>query len=183
MHHENHVKSIVQQQLARQGVTRWGIVDTYNPGTGEAKVKLQPDDVLTGWLPVAFTATGAASGMIPPSPGDQVVVHADCSDMENGIVAMSAHGGATQPPISPVTGKPPQPGEIWFALGPLYFHMTGGNIFMGGGDIFLNGSIIASGNGFFGAGGPDAVDVLSHTHLYTPGSGDPTQTAVPTAGS
>ena len=183
MHLTNHIKSIVQSMLARQGQPRWGIVTSVNPAIPVAKVMLQPDGVETGWLPIKCIAAGPVHVIALPSPGDQVQVHADCGDAEHGVIAMAAHGGSVAPPSSPVTNKPPQCGEFGIFIGPLYMHMANGNIYMGGGNLVLNGAMTATGNVTAGFGTGDQVDVLGHTHGYLPGSGGMTQTNAPTPGT
>ena len=49
--------------------------------------------------------------------------------------------------------------------------------------LSVTGTISATGNITAGHGTGDAVDMQGHTHLYSPGSGTPTQTASPTAGT
>jgi len=49
--------------------------------------------------------------------------------------------------------------------------------------LAVTGVITATGEITAGLGGSDQIDMFNHTHLYTPGSGTPTQTARPTAGT
>ena len=52
------------------GQVRCGTVQSVDPSTYCAKVTLQPEGVLTGWLPIAATWVGAGWGLVaPPSPG------------------------------------------------------------------------------------------------------------------
>ncbi len=183
MHLTNHIRQIVTGMLARQGVSRWGIVETVNPSGPTATVKLMPDGVITGALPIKCLSAGAVQVIALPSPGDQVQVHADNGDAEHGVIAMAAHGGPLTAAISPVTGKPAQSGEFGIFIGPLYMHLANGKIYMGGGDLVLNGNMTATGNVTAGMGGGDQVDLLNHTHDYMPGSGSPTPTSAPIAGT
>jgi phage gp45-like len=49
--------------------------------------------------------------------------------------------------------------------------------------LAITGSITATGDITGGFGGGDAVDMQHHTHTYTPGSGTPTATSEPVAGT
>jgi phage baseplate assembly protein gpV len=183
MHGDNHTKAIVQAMLARQGMTRWGTVSSVNPADMTVKVMFQPENEESGWLPFAFTAAGSVNIIALPSIGDQVLIHPDTGDAEHGIVSAACHSTQQAPPTSPITGNPPQSGEVYINCGSVYFHITGGKIYMGGGDLVVAGSITATGNITAGRGGSDAVDLLNHTHQYIPGSGTATQTNAPTAGT
>ena len=57
-------------QDGQSGQARCGIVQSFDPATYCAKVTLQPENVLTGWLPIATAWVGAGWGLAaPPSPG------------------------------------------------------------------------------------------------------------------
>ena len=86
---------------------RFGTVTSVNPATATARVTLQPEGVLSGWLPVLSPWIGAGWGLYcPPSPGDQVLVVAQEGDAEHGIIVGRAYSSAQPPPATPV-------GEIW----------------------------------------------------------------------
>jgi phage baseplate assembly protein V len=85
----------LQAQLAQAGraEARVGVVTSYDPGAGSARVRLQPEDPdnpdrsLTGWLPVASPWVGNAWGLdAPVSPGDQVEVKFFGGEIENGYI-------------------------------------------------------------------------------------------------
>ncbi|MDB6104034.1 MAG: phage baseplate assembly protein [Gammaproteobacteria bacterium] len=66
---------------------RSGTVTSYNPNKYAAKVTLQPDSLMTGWLPVASLWVGNGWGLFtPPSPGDQVNVEFVDGDVGAGTV-------------------------------------------------------------------------------------------------
>jgi Type VI secretion system/phage-baseplate injector OB domain len=89
------------------GQPRFGIVTSVNPSTATAKVTLQPEGVLTGWLPVLSPWVGAGWGMYcPPSPGDQVLVVAQEGEAEHGLIIGRAFSNMHVPPDAPV-------GEFW----------------------------------------------------------------------
>ena len=49
------------------GQPRFGTVSSVNPSAATARVMLQPEGVLTGWLPVLSPSVGAALMAIRPS--------------------------------------------------------------------------------------------------------------------
>jgi phage baseplate assembly protein gpV len=89
------------------GQPRFGIVTSVDPDRAAARVALQPEGVITGWLPVLSAWVGAGWGMAcPPSPGDQVFVLAQEGHSESGVIvgrAWSDQARAVAPPV----------GECW----------------------------------------------------------------------
>lgn len=98
---------------AATGRPRFGVVTSVDPARGTARVCLQPEGVLTGWLPVLAPAVGAGWGMwCPPSPGDQVLVLPQEGDAEHGVVAGRAWSEAARPPLD-ASGAAAPAGELW----------------------------------------------------------------------
>src|SRR5882672_10845701 len=86
---------------------RFAIVTSVNPTNATAKVTLQPEGVLSGWLPVLAPWVGGGWGLYcPPSPGDQVLILAQEGDAEHGIIIGRAFSDTLAPPATPV-------GELW----------------------------------------------------------------------
>ncbi len=103
----NALKQHGEAMLSALGQPRFGIVASYDPNTGAAKVRLQPEDILTGWLPVLSQWVGAGWGMHAPlTGGEQVLVVMQEGDGEHGIVVGRAWSDAMRPPAAP-------PGELW----------------------------------------------------------------------
>jgi hypothetical protein len=130
------------------GQVRCGTVQSVDPATYCAKVTLQPEGVLSGWLPIAANWVGAGWGMVaPPSPGQQVVVVAQEGQAEHGIVLGGLFSLSAQPPPAPS-------GELWLV------HQTGSFLKLHNdgsiegkatvwnltGTIQLTGSLVASGD-------------------------------------
>jgi phage baseplate assembly protein V len=89
------------------GQPRFGLVTSVDPASYTARVSLQPEGVLTGWLPVLSAWVGAGWGMAcPPSPGDQVLVLAQEGDAEHGVIIGRAFSDSVRPPMA-------APGELW----------------------------------------------------------------------
>ncbi|MBV8524315.1 MAG: phage baseplate assembly protein V [Acetobacteraceae bacterium] len=90
-----------------QGQPRFGIVTSVDPTSATARVTLQPEAVLTGWLPVLSPWTGPGWGVAcPPTPGDQVLVIPQEGDAEHGVIVGRAYSAAQLPPPAPS-------GELW----------------------------------------------------------------------
>jgi len=54
---------------------RWATVESVDPDSHLVKVKIQPEDVLTDWIPVMSQATGPTWGLVwLPKPSQQVLV-------------------------------------------------------------------------------------------------------------
>jgi phage baseplate assembly protein gpV len=94
----------VMAQLAR---TRVGIVSAYDENTYSAKVRIQPEDVETGWLPIATSWVGNGWGEYnPPSIYDVVEVRFQEGGKEAGMVGLRHFGDQFQP-------LPVPSGESW----------------------------------------------------------------------
>jgi len=90
-----------------QGQPRFAIVTSVDPLRYAARVRMQPEGVLTGWLPILTAWMGAGWGMVcPPRPGDQVLVLAQEGDAENGVIVGASFSDRARPPAA-------SPGELW----------------------------------------------------------------------
>ena len=84
------------------GRARFGLITSVDPKNATARVTLQPEGVLTGWLPVLSPFVGPNWGLVcPPSPGDQVLVIAQEGDAEHGIIIGRAFSETARPPEAP----------------------------------------------------------------------------------
>jgi phage baseplate assembly protein gpV len=103
----NALKSQAAAMDRAQGQPRFGVVASVDAARYAARVKLQPENVLTGWLPILSPWVGAGWGVVcPPSPGDQVLVLPQEGDAENGVIVGSSFSDAHRAPQAPL-------GEIW----------------------------------------------------------------------
>jgi len=132
--------------------------------------------VTSGWLPIKCLAARPVNIIALPSVGDQVQLHSDSGDGENLVVSMASYGGSKIPPISPVTGQPPQSGEVWISTATGWLHMTGGSTFIGD-NLFVTGNVT------WGYGTEGQTDAEEHLHSYKPGTGATTNTGAPVAGT
>ena len=117
------------------GQPRFATVASGDPARYAARVSLQPEGVLTGWLPILTPWVGAGWGLVcPPSPGDQVLVLPQEGDGEHGVIAGGSFSDQARPPQAP-------PGEIWLV------HQTGSFIKLtSDGTIQMNGDLHVNGN-------------------------------------
>ncbi len=103
----NALKAQGANQDQATGTPRFGLITSVDPGTATARVTLQPEAVLTGWLPLLTPWVGNGWGMIcPPSPGDQVLVIPQEGDAEHGLIIAATWSAQTTPPPAPS-------GEFW----------------------------------------------------------------------
>jgi hypothetical protein len=86
---------------------RLATVSSVDPATYTARVIIQPEGVLSGWLPIASPWIGAGWGLAcPPSAGDQVLVLCQEGESEHGIIVGRLWSTTATPPGAPV-------GELW----------------------------------------------------------------------
>lgn len=103
----NLVRREVSRMLNLQARDRIGIVDSYDPDRHSVKVRYQPENTLSGWLPVGSLMAGNGYGVFfAPTPGDQVEVGFQGGVHEAGIVRMRLFSTTDQPLSVPS-------GEMW----------------------------------------------------------------------
>ena len=103
----NALKAHSGAQDSAGGQPRFGVVTSVDAGAGTARVQLQPEGVLTGWLPVLSCWVGDGWGVsCPPSTGDQVLVLPQEGDAEHGVIAGRSWSRGAKAPATPV-------GELW----------------------------------------------------------------------
>ncbi len=167
--------------MNRASLPRMGVVTSYDPAHYAVKVRLQPTDQETGWLPVASIWTGNGWGLFcPPSPGDVVDVHFQEGGKEAGYVSQRFFSSVTKP-------LPVPSGECWqvHKSGSYFKMLNDGSIEMvavGGlrttaetwhhtGNLIVSGDITDRDNGL---GSLHALRTAYDTHRHydtQPGSG------------
>lgn len=97
----------------RTAHTMFGIVSAVDPVNHAVKVRIQPEDVETGWIP---DAGGVHAGDLriacPSSPGTHVVLQPVEGDGEHLVVTGCVFDTVVMAPVSPLTGAVAQPGEL-----------------------------------------------------------------------
>lgn len=103
----NAMRLQAQRAMADQADTCVGLITSYEPATFSVKVTLQPDGILTGWLPLCSPWIGNGWGMFAaPSIGDMVAVHFFGGDLEAGFVEGRLYNDIDRP-------LPVPSGEFW----------------------------------------------------------------------
>jgi hypothetical protein len=121
---------------AARGQPRFATVVSVDPARHAARVALQPEGVISGWLPVLSPWVGAGWGMaVPPQPGQQVLVLPQDGEGEHGVVVGAAWSDASASPGAPV-------GEIWLVhqSGSFVKLQNDGTVRVGG-DLYVSGDI------------------------------------------
>jgi hypothetical protein len=141
------------------GQPRFGLVTSVDASRYAARVALQPEGVITGWLPIASPWVGAGWGLVcPPAPGDQVLVVPQEGNAEHGVVIAGSFSDAARPP----QGAPP--GEFWLV------HKSGSFLKLANdGTVRINGDLHVAGDVYDRAGSLSRLrgHYDQHTH---PGS-------------
>jgi phage baseplate assembly protein V len=137
------------------GQPRFGTVASVDPARYAARVALQPEGVLTGWLPVLSCWTGAGWGIAcPPSPGDQVLVVPQEGNAEHGVIVGGSFSDVARPPPAP-------PGELWLV------HVSGAALkLVADGTVRVEGDLHVNGDVYDRAGALSRLRAHydAHTH-------------------
>jgi phage baseplate assembly protein gpV len=124
------------------GVARFGLVSSFDPSAYAARVMLQPENVLSGWLPVLSAWVGLGWGLAAPlAPGDQVLVVAQEGNAEHGVVIGGVWSAVDRPMATPV-------GELWIQhqTGSFVKLLNDGTIALQAGTVNVAGNLVVSGD-------------------------------------
>jgi len=124
------------------GVARFGLVSSFDPSAYAARVLIQPENVLSGWLPVLSTWVGAGWGLAAPlTPGAQVLVIAQEGDAEQGVVIGAVWSAVDTPLAAPA-------GELWLQhqSGSFLKLHNDGTIAMQAPQVKVTGNLVVSGD-------------------------------------
>lgn len=148
----NALKAHAGQMDMRLGQPRMGIVSSVQSELQLAKVRLQPGNLVTGWLPILSQWIGSGWGLVSsPSPGDQVLVIPQEGYYEHGIIVGYCRSEKTKAPNAPI-------GEFWVV------HKSGSSIRLSNdGKIYIKGDLHVDGDIYDRTGSLDALR-LSHRH-------------------
>lgn len=141
------------------GQPRFATVASVNANAAAARVQLQPEGVLTGWLPVLSPCVGAGWGIAcPPSPGDQVLVLAQEGDAEHGVIVGRAFSDTQRTPTAPS-------GEIWLV------HKSGSFLkLQNDGTVQVNGDLHVAGDVYDRKGSLDRLRQHYDVHIHGSGA-------------
>lgn len=128
----NQMKTAAAAVTGLQGQARWGVItSSRQTDTGyEVRVTYQPENIMTGWLPVLSPMVGSGWGLVsPPVQGMQAFVIPDSGYGEHGVVAGMAFSRQAMPPQP--GNNPVKPGQ--FAL----MHKNGSYLLFNDDDVVL----------------------------------------------
>ena len=150
----NAVARDTQAMIASVAQPRHALVESVDLSTHSVRLRLQPENTLTGWIPDASAfATGGGFGVVCPLAfGDQVIVLHAHGDADHPVVVGRLFSTVDMPPVSPATGKPVASGEFAAFTSGAWIHFTGGVIHAAAtsikfkGDLELDGKLTATGD-------------------------------------
>lgn len=168
----NQMRRAAQETMGARPSTRHGIVDGYDPDNYAVRVRLQPDDTLTDWIPLKAVAVGNGWGaFFAPNIGDAIEIDFQEADGEAGSAGWRFFNDSDRPLSVPA-------GEMWLVhQAGASFKLTGdgaatfdsgsgasikvqGSTITSAGTWNHDGSITATGEGTFNGG----HTVSQHTH-------------------
>jgi phage baseplate assembly protein gpV len=165
----NHMRVQAALMAANIATTRLGLVSSYDPGNFLVKVRIQPNDIETGWLPIMVLQAGVGWGMYAaPAIGDQAVLAFTQGDVECGICLGFLPNDEDRPPTVPA-------GEAWLVHRAGHFvKLTATGIESSGawthtGDINVTGTVTATTDVIGGS-----KHLATHTHGGVQGGGSHT---------
>jgi phage baseplate assembly protein gpV len=124
------------------GVARFGLVSSFDPVAYAARVMLQPENILSGWLPILSAWVGNGWGLAAPlTPGDQVLVVAQEADAEHGVIIGCVWSAVDKSPGA-------ASGELWLQhqSGSFLKLHNDGTIAMQAPTVNVTGNLVVSGN-------------------------------------
>ena len=143
------------------GQPRFATVTSFDSSSFTARVQLQPEGVITGWLPVLSPWTGAGWGMVCPLlAGDQVLVLPQEGDAGHGVIVGRAFSELAPPPVTPT-------GEVWLS------HPSGSRLCLrNDGTVYIAGDLHVGGEVYdvHGSLGHLRQHYNSHTHVGSLGA-------------
>lgn len=96
---ENLIFRAIERYFAGKYNARYGVVTSYDPKKHAAKVKIKPEDIETGWLPIHAHHVGDGWGvMVGLQIGDQVKITHMAGDFEVGAILGRVHSDEDKPP-------------------------------------------------------------------------------------
>lgn len=107
---ENHLNAArreAQRVVGNVAQPRFGIVSSYDPSAYAVKVRLQPENVETGWVPLTSLAVGNKFGIFaPPAIGDQIFLAFAEGSGGNPVALGGVYSGEDRPVVDEIGGCP-----------------------------------------------------------------------------
>ncbi len=157
------------------GLARFGLVTSFDPAAYAARVQVQPENVLSGWLPVLSSWVGSGWGLAAAlTPGDQVLVLAQEGDAEQGVIV-----GCVWSAVDKAMNAPS--GELWIRhqSGSFLKLLNDGTIALQAPTINITGNLLVSGDISDRAGAHGTLAALRDAHDGHTHSDEGGQTGLP----
>ena len=188
----NAMKRHVEAMVNAKAQPCFGIVVSVDPTRPAVRVRIQPDDVLTGWLPIAQSAAAGGWGVYAvPTPGMVALCIPDQGEAAHWVVNGFVHSDAAQPPkVASAIGTGGTlstgatvglPGEVMMthASGSVIRMCADGSIYMRG-PVNIDGTLRVNGNVFDQHGSLDRLSGNYNVHTHTQGADAHGDAEVPT---
>ncbi|HEY0123857.1 MAG TPA: phage baseplate assembly protein V [Rhizobium sp.] len=150
------------------GQAKFGTVTSVNNKNATARVLIQPESVLSGWLPVLSQWVGSGWGMVCSlSPGDQVLLIPQEGDVEQGVIIGRSFSKKQMPPVVPG-------GEFWLT------HKSGGFLKLcNDGTIQVHGDLHVQGDVYDRHGPLSGLRTHYNSHTHSGSFNGTTSTPTP----
>lgn len=149
----NGFKGLSARQAQSVSAPRWGIVESYDPDAHAVIVRIQPEDKLSGWLPIQTAHVGSGVGMIVgPTAGQQAFLTPDSNDNDSYVVTGFAFSDQNRVPggAAEIRGasEKVKSGEVLIVgpQGTVLRIASDGTIFMKAKTINIEGDLEVSGD-------------------------------------
>lgn len=176
----NAMKTQAAGMDAQHPTARYGTVQSVKADDCTVRVLIQPEAVLSGWLPVLMPAAGPAWGVVAlPSVGQQVLMLAEYGDAASLVVIGAAFSHANPPPrAASAPGGPAstaQPGEVLLigAGGGMLRLCADGTLFVQAVSVRVAGNLVVQGDVADAHGSLDRLRQAFNQHIHAgvqPGS-------------
>jgi phage gp45-like len=152
----NAIKSHAAGMDQSLGQVKFGTVTSVNFRNSTARVLIQPDGVLSGWLPVLSQWVGSGWGMVSPlAPGDQVILVPQQGDAEQGVIIGRSFSDKQMPPVVPG-------GEFWL------IHKSGSFLKLcNDGTIRISGDLHVLGDVYDSHGSIAGLRAVYNSHVHS----------------
>ena len=85
---------------------RFGVIQNYDPNNYRAKVMIQPENILSNWLPISSEYVGNGFGLfVAPAIGDTVLCQFVDGDFGMGVIGSGKIFLPTMPPVACPSGQ------------------------------------------------------------------------------
>ncbi|MBX5454335.1 MAG: phage baseplate assembly protein V [Acidobacteriia bacterium] len=152
-----------------RGHARFGVITSFDPVRYLARVTMEPEGVLSGWLPVLTPWLGNGWGLAAPLvPGTQVLVLAQEGHAEHGVIVGGAFSAVNPAPQAPA-------GEFWLVhqSGSFFKLQSDGSVAISAPVVTISGNLVVTGDISDKSGAHGTLDGFRSAydqHVHTAGT-------------